>query len=490
MEDPVDERRELYDRFRDEISRPLSERYFDEKELVEIYDLAGDYDDEYVQMEVLMLAFHLYPDSEELAIRRAFLYYKFNLDEGVTDISRRYVAPEISPAPLWSILDVREKSLPRDEAIAVLQRLLDESDEFDDETVIQFVDAAVGAGAYDWLKTREKILKEKFPYQQTLLYELYVMALSESDHEYALKMLEELTRLDPFSADYWVALAEVHFLMGKYDEAISAADFALAVDSADARALTFKCRSMLALGRDAAGVVTLMEPVVTANPDDAGAVQVLGVAYLDSGRTPEAMALFDRYNRKFPDNREIVDYMLIAGFSKISDVLNRYYDAVAEDGRSENEWVGWAKRYVAQGRYPQGVMILECYHRNAGLDSEGRAFFFSTVYAAGFYRAMAEYLVRYLEDPELASTLPIELAIGGVLSLARLNCREEAVRYGNMILDNEYYDIGNWSMKNVMAFSGFYSMMRHIVDTLKSNPKVAVASIDPFMPPRDATDND
>ncbi len=42
MSDDENPREELYQRFRESLRRPVSERFFDEDELVEVYDYAGD----------------------------------------------------------------------------------------------------------------------------------------------------------------------------------------------------------------------------------------------------------------------------------------------------------------------------------------------------------------------------------------------------------------------------------------------------------------
>lgn len=92
MEEPADERRQLYDRFRSELATSPRDMFFDEKELVEIYDQAGDLDDEHVKLEVLLHGFRLYPDSEDLAMRRAYFYYNYHLDDGVRDMWKNRVA--------------------------------------------------------------------------------------------------------------------------------------------------------------------------------------------------------------------------------------------------------------------------------------------------------------------------------------------------------------------------------------------------------------
>ena len=46
MSEELNPREELYRRFRESLSKPVLERFFDEDELVEIYDYAGDLNDD------------------------------------------------------------------------------------------------------------------------------------------------------------------------------------------------------------------------------------------------------------------------------------------------------------------------------------------------------------------------------------------------------------------------------------------------------------
>lgn len=81
MSDDENPREELYQRFRESLRRPVSERFFDEDELVEVYDYAGDLNDDYVQMEVLFCGARLYPESQALSERRALLYLDTSIDD-------------------------------------------------------------------------------------------------------------------------------------------------------------------------------------------------------------------------------------------------------------------------------------------------------------------------------------------------------------------------------------------------------------------------
>ena len=67
-------RDELYRRFLKSLKEPASERFFDEDELVEVFDYAGDIANDYARYEALFIGARLYPDSQALAERRALLY--------------------------------------------------------------------------------------------------------------------------------------------------------------------------------------------------------------------------------------------------------------------------------------------------------------------------------------------------------------------------------------------------------------------------------
>ena len=77
MDEAENTRQALYERFLESLRRPVAERFFDEDELVEIFDYSGDLNDDYVRLEVLMCGFRLYPESDALAARRAVFYNDF-----------------------------------------------------------------------------------------------------------------------------------------------------------------------------------------------------------------------------------------------------------------------------------------------------------------------------------------------------------------------------------------------------------------------------
>ena len=85
-----DSRQGLYNEFESEIVKAgNTEAYFDETDLIEIFDYASDMDNYIVKMEVLLYGARHYPASEALATRRAWFYSSFGEMEAAADVNNR-----------------------------------------------------------------------------------------------------------------------------------------------------------------------------------------------------------------------------------------------------------------------------------------------------------------------------------------------------------------------------------------------------------------
>ena len=157
--DESNDRRDLYEEFESEVvKRGNTEAFFDENDLVEIFDYASDYDNYIVKMEVLLYGAIHYPKSEALATRRAWLYYSFGDVETTSELNKRVSSAGV----LNKLLDLRARNanleLGNDEVIKVLEEILDETEDFDDEGIIQFTDYAMELHLEDWLlKNKDRI---------------------------------------------------------------------------------------------------------------------------------------------------------------------------------------------------------------------------------------------------------------------------------------------------------------------------------------------
>ena len=80
MDAEMDEVKKLYINFKKALLEGDIEKFYDEVDLLNIYDFAGDENDLFVQFEILRLAARAFPESPDFGARSAF-FLKEILDE-------------------------------------------------------------------------------------------------------------------------------------------------------------------------------------------------------------------------------------------------------------------------------------------------------------------------------------------------------------------------------------------------------------------------
>ncbi len=226
------DRDELYHRFLQSLKEPANERFFDEDELVEIFDYAGDLGDDYARSEVLFCGARLYPDSLQLQERRALLY--LDLEDAEKDIREGSAAAYMTDNPGYSSLlfDIVKLETDRPQnGPAALAFLMDAYQQFSDEEAIRFAQLAFDLDAYDWLKANLVNLRKKVSYLPSLLYEIMQEADSRCDDETTISLAEELIELEPFSVAYWSTLFRAQARAGKEEDARQTFDTTRALSS-------------------------------------------------------------------------------------------------------------------------------------------------------------------------------------------------------------------------------------------------------------------
>ncbi|WP_186321793.1 hypothetical protein, partial [Bacillus pumilus] len=105
------------------------------------------------------------------ATRRAWLYYSFGDVEATSELNRRVGTGGV----LNRLLDLRASNanleLGDEEVISALEKILDDTDDFDDEGIIQFTDYAMELRLESWLMQNKDRIQSKCSYPQTFLYE-------------------------------------------------------------------------------------------------------------------------------------------------------------------------------------------------------------------------------------------------------------------------------------------------------------------------------
>lgn len=376
---------ELYDRFRAELKAGARDMFYDEDDLVMIFDIAADEHDNYTQIEILMLGQKLFPDSEQLLIRRGLLIDPYEEKPLMAflenNVSRRGV--------IWDILRLKAPRLSYQDAVAAMSDMLKDAWFKDDEDIIQFVELVNFYEAGDWfLENYEEFLKH-CAYRDTALNES-ARIIEPYNPEVSIKLLEELSRLDPFNANTWLKLSELYIQAGRKEDSVTAMEYAKAINPDDPFILDVEKR-----------LVNEKEYSIPADPDAEDKNLTQRVAeFLSEGDKQSALRLIIDYDRNHGgvyDNAYIYVHLLYdAGdFESICEFMERKRaDVETRELRMDPlSLTMYAASLLRLGRLEDAASLAREYLVKSGAASttlEARIAFAGTKIALSFILASAE----------------------------------------------------------------------------------------------------
>lgn len=235
--DSDNRRDDVLNRFKEALKEPLYRRFFDEDELVEVFDYATDEDDAYLQSEALLTGARLFPENEELEKRRAEFYSTLDsetLSNFLAD-HERYTAAiaceeDLGLTAYWSIMKLQSEHLNADELLQKLDIIITRIQRLFEEDLIQLVKlASEFEETVLWLFENVDRLIKLSGNEELVLHELGVVA-TENDAPEAVEYFERLTELDPFNSIYWCKKAIAYFKDDSLDEAMTSIEYAQALD--------------------------------------------------------------------------------------------------------------------------------------------------------------------------------------------------------------------------------------------------------------------
>jgi len=360
MEADDNSRDELLKRFREELSRPVAERFYSEDELLSVFDVAGDNYDDYVRAEALMLGMRLYPESKELLARRAIFY------RDTDQVSFQNFLKDNAALPHVELLDIMRLSnlnLDKEEAEKEVEDFINTHRLDEDEEVIQFVQAVHGLGLDKWLVDNLDRVKAKVSYLPTLLYEIAILSdESKEFSEIAIKVLEELTEIEPYAPEYWTLLSLVYSRENRNDDAINAVEYALAIDPDNIEAQKAKLRT-LASTPDDHQIDEILDRVGTLDPEDAD------FAYVRLSRAEELkdhdkiQSLLDSFPPSVCSSRPIFVKAIQYGYDGIVRMSENLYDAGVTD---ESDWNELAEYAFENDNVQALSALLHVYEKRTG----------------------------------------------------------------------------------------------------------------------------
>lgn len=467
-----DRRRELCERFRKSLAKPVAERFFEEDELVDLFDFAGDMADDYLKMEVLICGARLYPESEMLKERRA-IFYSFISDDAASKFLEDN--PE-ETAPIWEIMRLRSRAPQGKDAEEALKYLLGGVDKLDDEEVIQFVELASQLGAYKWLVDNEKLLRKKAEYAPILIYEMAVV--SELNHNYAnaVRYLEELTEAEPFNAYYWYMLAQDHDLLGERDKAIAALDYSLALDPESKESLQLRARMLLGDESTQEQAAEIIRDLAGKHPDDAEVQRVAALMNLATGNVAASRETMRHCLDRFPGDRAVLSDALAAGVGDLSGVLDRFYNAT--DERDEDLWLDWAEDLKDCGYVEEARSVLEAYERNSGVAMRDRSVYLDVLFSLQDFKRINELMDADKNDDMLREGDWYANIIIALVAKLKAHRIDEAMAFAEYMLAHGFDEAG--SMGDMLARISAHAITTQIHGILKSGKTFDWDDFDPF----------
>lgn len=353
------ERQEALAKFRKSLSRPLTERYYEEDELIDYFDFASDFNDDYLRMEALICAARFYPNSEELLQRKAIFYSQYSdevMDKCVEDHPK-------STGVIWDVMRAKNADIESpQEQVDTLNAILASCDQFTDEEIIQFVGLAASYEQMQWLKDHLEILRKKAIFPAVLIYEVASAAEMSDDTDYAIQLLEELTELEPFNPDFWVVLSKEYVQSQQLDKGLSALEYAIAIDPENADTLSLKAKLLFMMGGNKDEIMTLAKRIEELDGMNREILRLMGIIYQSRGETPRAIEAYERFMHRHPEqsNDMLLDMITFAP-EDTEVILDRIYSM----DNNADDWLSWAEEYEFMGAKAIAAAVLTTFCKNS-----------------------------------------------------------------------------------------------------------------------------
>jgi len=487
--DESNERRDLYEEFETEVVKNgNTEAFFDENDLVEIFDYASDYDNYIVKMEVLLYGAVHYPKSEALATRRAWLYYSFGDVEATSDLNNRVGSGGV----LNRLLDLRARNaglaMSREKLEETFMDIISGTDNFEDEEIIQLTDYAMEVGLSEWLAKNKQLIQSKCSYPQTFLYEFADRAEESEDLATAAVLFEELTMLEPFTLDFWLRLATVQLNRDDYENALSSAEYALAIDPDSMIGLRIKGAALYRLERCHETVVEIYTRIVASSEAEETDVSTLAAALMECGRRNEAAGMLIQYLDAHPDSRLAIDVLLVIDRENAEPYVRK---AISSGFLSEKDAVEWARGHVVHGQFSSAALICLTYNELKGIENE-----IPFMMEVSYFGLRFNDIIRIYREKGIASDpLPAHPSVSFpyIMSLVRTGRRAEALDEAGRILSSVRTFrkrhsgtelSSHFRMTPAMTGAmiiGYIETLRNIVRALKAPDTIPADDFDPMI---------
>ncbi len=418
-----DPRETLYLDFKKRLEERHPDFFYDKNDLLDIYTYADDENDLFVMMEAVNLGRRLYPDDDELRLRRAIVLDLMGMcTEAFDSIA------DIEPSSAYSHL-VKARLNPAligPDRLEVVEYVVNNSETLDEDDIIQISEITRMSDARSWLADNLERIKAKAEYMPTLFYELAVNAIEDGDYQTAMAMVEELVDIEPMKVGFWEMYAEVAYNLSDYDKAENGADYALAIDEHSKRAAIIKGFVMIINGQVEQGREFLVKWYLDPEINSGHAACVLALSFMDD-KERAAQVLIDYIDQNKPlTSREPLTTLASISQERAIPYIMDYLDNFMAD--DQDGIVEWSAEIAIGGAVKVAAAMLEIFetrNRAGGLTIQYYETLYLALYRAGLFDRIVD---RFDSGGQTLTKLATAAWLTYVMSLARTGRNERVLK--------------------------------------------------------------
>lgn len=426
--------RSLYERFRKEVDEGRAIEYYELNELLDIYDFAQDEGDLLVQFFVFLTASRLFPDNHEFDERMAFFLSYISSDAANEMINRQGRID----TPLWDILKMGVKCYPSGDPEPFIIDIINKYDKLDCESTLKIIDLLREMSEHELLAKYYPELSKRAEDKKGFAFEVAETLKDVSiTRQQARDVAEELTTLEPFNIEAWLLLARLEFALLHPSEALSAVDYALAIDPNYTNAHLTRGVILVGIEGKEQEAINELAPILQSDPHDLFALQGIAQAYAILGKKEEAADIYASIlQQKLTPTQPINPLYEIIRLEPSN--LEEHIRMVVELGDvSESEWQARMFPFLDEGRISLVARVMDTVYKTKGL-TEQLPFFIKVLYADKQFDRLIEVVVEYLKGKvgqAPGASDPLEITDYLILASAYLRSgrREEAAQLADAI---------------------------------------------------------
>lgn len=352
------QRKELLNRFRNALKNTNvdSASWFDEDDLLDIFDFAGDEGDNYLRMEALLWGARFFPDSVKLRERRGVLYN----DVAPDAVSKFTDDNNETQTLLTEIIVLRNKLKSCSASRKAILDLLNRYNQIEDEEAIQLVRLAEDTGNLSWLESKVDDFKDRIQFIPALLYEIGATAYDKEDYSMAVRVMKKLVEISPYNPEFWSFLADVQFAMGKESDGLDSLEMALAIAPDYMPAIRTKAERLV--DDKSADADRNLAELAKKYPDDEYIVSYYIERRINKtgGSDQLPQDLFRELTaavEKFPLSVHLLEFFMMYAPDKSQRAVERYYDKISQVS-DDDEWRKWTYSLILDRWYGAALIAV------------------------------------------------------------------------------------------------------------------------------------